>query len=54
MPIYHSDVDPYRSQIDGSVYECLSCGARFESDTRVESCPSCDDASVRNLSVARE
>jgi rubrerythrin len=52
MALYHSAVDPYSPETN--IYECVGCGSRFESETRVEDCPSCPDGEVRNLSVARE
>jgi DNA-directed RNA polymerase subunit RPC12/RpoP len=51
MVVHNAAIDPHRN--DGGYYECLSCGTRVTSDSRLETCTDCG-GEVHNIAVARE
>jgi Zn finger protein HypA/HybF involved in hydrogenase expression len=51
MVINNSTVDPYSPS--RGYFECLVCGSRTTSETRLTECPECA-GSVQNIAVPRE
>ena len=51
MVVHNASIDPHRG--GRGYYECLSCGSRVTSDSRLETCADCG-GDVRNIAIARE
>lgn len=51
MVVHNAAIDPHRSE--HGYYECLSCGIRTTSESRLGRCADCG-GDVRNISIARE
>lgn len=53
MVVHNAAIDPHRSERENGYYECLSCGSRVTSESRIERCADCG-GDVHNIGIARE